>query len=153
MYNDNFLFNYMFLRSNKKFVSSSKAASLALQSSAFTTSPVGGFMTANNMLKAEKASKQKKDAIRSRELASKNLSMLEQSFAEAPNKAKVEEFIRDNLGSTHYRIALAKAAKVSLDNVFTDKDPDEIAQIKIKLGEAGGVDKMSYEEIKEKFGS
>ncbi len=149
MYNDNFLFNYMFLKSKpKKFMSSSKAASLAFQSSAFTSSPVGGFMTANNLFKAEKATKQKKEAEKLKEVAANNLEALEQSFSAAV-KADSTLFIKEKLGTPNFKIILAKAANIPLGDVFADKDI--AAAMEKKVEEAGGIDIITYADIIQKF--
>ena len=143
MYNDNFLFNYMFLKSKpKKFMSSSKAASLAFQSSAFTSSPVGGFMTANNLFKAEKATKQKKEAEKLKKTATAELDILAESLKEIP--VIDETFIKANVTNKNKRLFLAKAKGIQIGTLLTTAE-------KLTVEKAGGLDKLSYTDIRDKL--
>jgi len=136
MYNDKFLFNYMFLRSKpKRFLSRSKAASLAFQSSAFAANPVGGFLSANNLFEKEKNEKLKKRASAERDY-------LVESLREIP--AIDEAFIKTNVANRNKRLLLAKAKGIGIGSLLN-------AAEKEKVREAGGFDKLSYNDIKEKL--
>lgn len=134
MFDNNFLYNYMFLRSkSKSIISSSKAASLAFQSSAFTTSPVGGFLSANNLFAKEKSDKLKKDALNDKEILEKSIKDL-----------GMDEAAIKSLPDKNLRLYIAKATGFGIDNILTSSERSKVKAV-------GDIGELSYKDIKEKI--